>query len=327
MSSPTSASGAAVDVHQHLWPEELVERLRGRSAPPFLRGWRLHTHGEPAYDVDPGAHDPQARVLADEQDGIGTACLGLSSPLGIERLPRPEAGRLLDAWHRGVRALPEHFRGWASVASRDPDVDDLVQLLGEPRFVGLQLPATELLTPAAWERAAPLLAAAEAADRPVQVHPGPVVRGPMDGRVPPWWAPVVGYSQQLHAAWWAWHAYAGRVAHPGLRVVFAAAAGLAPLHLERQQIRGGEPAAIDPDLYLDSSGHGPRALDAVVRVLGIDALVLGSDRPYAEPAAGLGDLFGDAGTRAVRVDNPRRLLGAAFDQTTTEGGASWAYAS
>ena len=38
-----------------------------------------------------------------------------------------------------------------------------------------------------------------------------------------------------------------------------------------------------------------------MRVLGIDALVLGSDRPYAEP---LHEFLGEAATRAVRVDQP-----------------------
>jgi hypothetical protein len=31
----------AVDVHQHLWPVQLVDRLRARSRPPYLRGWTL----------------------------------------------------------------------------------------------------------------------------------------------------------------------------------------------------------------------------------------------------------------------------------------------
>ena len=79
------------------------------------------------------------------------------------------------------------------------------------------------------------------------------------------------------------------------------------MHHERHAIRGGEPSSRSTrSVYVDSSGYGPRALDAVVRVLGIDALVLGSDRPYAEP---LTELFGEAATHAVRVTNPARLLG------------------
>jgi hypothetical protein len=310
---------SATDVHQHLWPEELVDRLRARTRPPFLRGWTLHTDGEPPYEVDPADHDPRTRVELDAREGIGTACLSLSAPLGIEALPGRDAAPLIRAWHRGVAGLPEHFRAWASVPATDPDVEGLRALLHDPRYVGLQLPATQVLTPAAWERAAAVLAVAEAADVPVLVHPGPVPRAPLDRDLPAWWAPVVGYTGQLTASWWGWRAASGRSLFPRLRLVFAAAAGLAPVHHERHHLRGGDPQPVDPLLFVDSSGYGPRALDAVVRVLGVDALVLGSDRPYAAP---LDELFGEAATQAVRVTNPARLLGA-----TRPGALSWPSAS
>jgi predicted TIM-barrel fold metal-dependent hydrolase len=316
----------AIDVHQHLWPAELVDRLRARTRPPYLRGWTLHTDGEPPYDVDPAAHDPQERVAADQDDGIGLACLSLSAPLGIEALPRRDAAPLVKAWHRGVAELPAHFRAWASVPANEPDLDELRALLADDRFVGLQLPATQLLSPAAWERTASVIAVAEAAGLPVLVHPGPVLRAPLDRDVPAWWPAVVGYTAQLTAAWWAWHAVAGRSLFPTLRVVYAAAAGLAPIHHERHAIRGGKPQPVDPEVYVDSSGYGPRALDAVVRVLGIDALVLGSDRPYAAP---LTELFGEAATQAVRVTNPARLLGpiSRAESSPRTGEPSWQYAS
>jgi predicted TIM-barrel fold metal-dependent hydrolase len=300
-----TAPTGATDVHQHLWPEELVDRLRARNRAPYLRGWVLTTVGEAPYVVDPSAHDPLARRRADREAGVGAACVSLSAPLGIEALPGTEALPLIAAWHRGVADLPDHFRAWASAPALDPALDELRARLANPRFVGLQLPATQLLSPAAWERAAEVIAVAEAAGVPLLVHPGPVARSKAEGDLPGWWAPVVGYTAQLNAAWWAWHAVGGRALFPRLRLVFAAAAGLAPVHHERQVMRGGNERPVDPDVYLDSSGYGPRALDAVVRVLGIDALVLGSDRPYAEP---LGELFGAAATHAVRVTNPVRLL-------------------
>ena len=71
-------------------------------------------------------------------------------------------------------------------------------------------------------------------------------------------------------------------------------------------------------MHVDTSSYGPQGLDALVRVLGIDALVLGSDRPYAAPVA---DLMGEAATRAVRVTNPRRVLGLPLPQP--EGVRSW----
>jgi hypothetical protein len=41
-------------------------------------------------------------------------------------------------------------------------------------------------------------------------------------------------------------------------------------------------------------------------VLGVDVLVFGSDRPYAQPHPDFG--LGDAARHAIRVTNPARLL-------------------
>jgi hypothetical protein len=318
------AAAAAVDVHQHLWPEQLVDRLRARTRAPYLRGWTLHTHAEPAYEVDPADHDVPRRIEADHEDGVGLACVSLSAPLGIERLPRPEAAALVAAWHEGARALPDHFRAWASVPQVDTDLDELTSLL-DGGFAGVQLPATDLSSPAAWERAAAVLAVAERAGKPVFVHPGPESSRPLDGTLPDWWAPVVGYTTQLQAAWWGWHAVRGRELFPRLRVLFAAGAGLAPVHHERHVARGGEPPTIDPDVFVDTSSYGPQALDALVRVLGIDVLALGSDRPYAAP---LRRLLGDAATHAIRVVNPTRMLtGDDTRELSGVGARTWSRAS
>jgi hypothetical protein len=294
----------AIDLHQHLWPEPLVELLRARTRTPYLRGWTLHTAGEPAYDVEPQAHDAAHRITLDHHAEVGLACVSLSSPLGIESLPRTEATQLIDAWHIGTFDLPSHFAAWASVPVVEPDLDKLARLLAGP-FVGVQLPATALTTPAGWQAAGEVLRVAELAGKPVFIHPGPVA-GAVS--VPSWWAPVVDYVGQLQAAWWGWHAFGGRSQFPLLRLVFAAGAGLAPLHHERLSARGGSPGTVDPDVFVDTSSYGAQAVDALIRALGIDSVVLGSDRPYAEP---IRSLFGEAATRRIRVENPRRALGAA----------------
>ena len=69
-----------------------------------------------------------------------------------------------------------------------------------------------------------------------------------------------------------------RAAHPRLRICFALLAGLAPLQRERLVARGGRPVA-DPLTFVDTSSYGPRAVDAVIRELGVDALVHGTDLP------------------------------------------------
>jgi hypothetical protein len=304
----------SVDVHQHLWPEPLVEALRARNRPPCLVGWTLHLDGEPPFEVDPAAHEPAKRSAAEPEDR-GLALVSLSAPLGLEGLPVAEAAPLLEAWHDGARQLPRPFAAWASVHTAEPDLDGLVALLADG-LVGLQVPATALATPHAVERLAPVLEVCERAGRPVLVHPGPAGATPPtsattathpDAELPGWWPALVDYPAQLQASWWAWHV-AGRSLLPGLRICFAAGAGLAPVHHERLQARGGRLGALDPGVFVDTSSYGPQALDALARVLGIDALVLGSDRPYAEPITSSELRMGAAASHAIHVDNPRRLL-------------------
>jgi len=297
-----------VDVHQHVWPEALIEALRDRSTPPRMRGWTLELAGEPDYEIDPRAHDVDARAAQARHDGLDLALVSLSSPLGIESLPAEEAGELLDAYHGGALALPEPFGAWAAARLTEVDPGALSREL-ERGFVGLQLPATSLLDGAGYENARPLLEVLEEAGLALLVHPGPTGGGgpPADGGAgdqPPWWPAIVTYAQQMHAAWFAFRVH-GRPRHPRLRVCFAMLAGLAPLHSERVVARAGDRSVVDQDVFLDVSSYGTRAVDATVRVLGIDALVNGSDRPYANPVSL--DL-GPAALHAIRSANAMRLL-------------------
>ncbi|MEW9551412.1 amidohydrolase family protein [Nonomuraea sp. NPDC050783] len=280
----------AVDVHQHLWTSSFVAALRARTAPPRLDGWTLLLDGEPPYEVDPAHHEHR------DTTGLDLALVSLSSPLGAEFLPPEESWPLLDAYHEGALALGEPFGVWAATCHSEPDPDRLAKDL-DRGCAGLQIPATA-------EPDDRLLEVLTDRDLPLFVHPGPA-RVPAGA--PAWWPAVVPYVQQMHAAWYRFRAVV-RPRHPRLRVCFALLAGLAPLHTERLIARGGSGRGlVDPGFFVETSSYGPRAIDAVVRELGIDVVVNGSDAPYATaPDPGLGA----AATHAIRVTNPRRLLGA-----------------
>ncbi|NUR91992.1 MAG: amidohydrolase [Nonomuraea sp.] len=278
----------SIDVHQHLWTGAFVEALRARTAPPYLDGWTLHLDGEPPYEVNPADHEGR------DTTGLELALVSLSSPLGIELLPPEESWPLIEAYHEGALKLPEPYGAWAATCHSAPDAGRLAADL-DRGFVGLQVPATA-------EFRDDLLEVLTARDKPLFVHPGPaaVKEGPG------WWAAVVPYVQQMHESWYRFHRDV-RPRHPELRVCFALLAGLAPLHSERLIARGGDNRGrVDPGCYVETSSYGPRAIDAVVRELGIDVVVNGSDAPYATaPEPGLGEAAG----HAIRVTNPRRLLG------------------
>jgi 6-methylsalicylate decarboxylase len=300
-----------IDVHQHLWPEPLLDALARRRRPPRLvrrgDGWTLRMHGEADAPLDLSDHDPDLRLRAMDARGIDHALVALSVPLGIEALPADEAAPLLAAYHAGVAQLPARFGAWAAVGLAEPDPGALGELL-DRGFVGACIAAEALSGPDGFAALAPVLALLERRGAPLFVHPGPSPRTletASEHGAPGWWPAMTRYVASMNAAWHAF-AVAGRPAHPRLRVCFAMLAGLAPLQRERLVARGGRPVA-DPLTFVDTSSYGARAVDAAIRELGVDALVHGTDLPVVEaPDLGLG--------LAVRVAlherNPARLLEA-----------------
>jgi hypothetical protein len=263
-----------------------------------MRGWTLEL-ADGVYDIDPSHHDVDTRVATAGTDGLDVVGVAASAALGIDRLPEAEAAELAEAWLSAALELPAPFRVWAT--GRDPVA---LRAALDRGAIGLELAADALAAPGGLDELAPLLEAL--GDRPLLVHPGPARRiaAAGAGGRPEWWAPVVDYVADLHAAWWAW-ADGGRERYPDLPVCFAALAGLGPLHGERQRARGGHTAAVDPLTFVETSSYGTLAVDAVMRVLGIDVICHGSDRPYADPAP---LAFDAAATHAFRSTNPGRLL-------------------
>jgi predicted TIM-barrel fold metal-dependent hydrolase len=289
--------------------------LAARRRPPRLRRagreWILRIDGEPEAVVDLAAHDREARARDLHDAGIGRALVCASSPLGIEALPPEDAAPLLDAHNDDTLALGEPFGAWGAVplGPADAGADEVDGLL-DRGAAGICLPAAALATRTGLARCAQVLERLERRSAPLLVHPGHAPwgarpRGADD--VPEWWPPLTDYVAQMSAAWHAFVAW-GRAAHPELRVVFAMLAGGAPLHLERLEARGGPAvAAHDPGLFYDTSSYGPRAIDAMVRSVGIDQLVHASDSPVISRSGA--SPLGRAADAAMRGTNPARLLG------------------
>lgn len=295
-----------VDVHQHLYGEALVGALARRVAPPRVRrrgaSWWLELDREPPSPIDIAGEDPVARAALVAEDGLDRALISLSAALGVEMLPPDEAAAVLSAYHAELLGLPEAFRGFGALALSEPDPDEVDRLL-DFGAVGISLPASALADPRTLDASGPLLERIERRGAPLFVHPGPATSSPQPQHR--WWPALNDYVAQMNAAWHAFIA-AGRPAHPSLRVIFALLAGGAPLHIERLAARGGPAArALDPLIFYDSSSYGTRTLDAVIRVVGVDQVVFGSDRPVASPAA---PELGAAVATAMRVGNPARAL-------------------
>jgi len=299
------------DLHQHLWTAPLVDALRRRDALPFARRAGADTvlmlPGESPAAIDAGSDSVERRLRTATRDGVDRIVIALSSPVGIEGLPRREAEPLLDAWEEGLSSLPPVFGAWGALplrGARPHEVDGLL----DRGFAGLSVPAGAIATPTGLGMLLPVLRRLEENGAPLFVHPGPSPWRPrrgLESGTPAWWPALTQYVADMQAAWLSF-TIAGRPELPELPVVFAMLAGCAPLQAERLAARGG-PAnrGTDPLTFFDTSSYGPVAVDAMIRCVGVEQLVHGSDRPVAEPHS---HRYGDALDHALRVTNPARVL-------------------
>ncbi|MBA2475738.1 MAG: amidohydrolase family protein [Actinobacteria bacterium] len=278
---------SSYDLHQHLWPESLVEALRARRDRPRLRGTMLElVDGD--WEVDADAYGLEARLASLDRDEIDIAVVSCPPTLGLDEA-------LLDAYHEGILELVGASAGRLRAFATDTVRDG---------FVGACVSAESLDDLAAL---APLLDELERRDAVLFVHPGPA---PGPDRAPVWWPAIVGYTAQMQSAYAAWLAREDG-AWPTLGVVFAILAGGAPFQLERFASRGVDSRTIvDPNVYLDTASYGERALELSLATYGVGQLVYGSDLPVIDSGPTLRSVrgFGQAVADAVCRANPERLL-------------------
>jgi predicted TIM-barrel fold metal-dependent hydrolase len=261
------------DVHQHLWPEELVAALARRREPPRLVGSRLDLR-EGSYETDLGAHDLETRLRLLDRHEIDVAVVSFPPTIGFE-----EAPGLAEAYDEGIleMAAASHgrIRPLACVEERDG-------------FVGTCVSAQSIVRDPLAVQGSLLF-----------VHPG-YSPPPPDGK-PSWWTPVVEYAAQMQAAYAAWLA-GGRSDVP---IVFAIMAGGAPFQLERLRSRGDR-SEVPPNVYFDTASYGRQAVGLTIVACGVERILFGSDAPVMDPRTTIEALGGLFDTLAG--ENPARLF-------------------
>jgi 6-methylsalicylate decarboxylase len=268
------------DVHQHLWPEQLVAALRRRNRPPCIQGDEL-VLGEGTFPAGLEDHDLDRRLALLESAGIDLAVVSLQPTLACDGIPE-----LVDAYHEGVLEL---------VAAAEGRLRAFAVSECREGFAGACVPAPAVVA-GVDELASELVSAGQ----PLFVHPGPVPPPPEGS--PPWWPALVDYPAQMQAAYAAWLTGG----HAELRIVFAFLAGGGPFQLERLRARGGEVPR--QAVYFDTASYGPLALRLTAEACGAGCLVFGSDAPVmdAQAAAAAVEAAGVADS-ALR-HNPAQLF-------------------
>ena len=278
-----------VDTHQHIWTKPLLDRLATRETLPLVRHQDgltvLHSAAESPYVIDVSSQTPGERAERVHKDGLDLAIVAISSPIGIEALPRQSALELIDAHLEGVLALPSEFAAWGPIAVDGADADEVDDLLVRG-CVGISLPAGAIASPDVLDRLGPVLERVAQRDVPLFVHPGraPGQRAsPSEFGEPLWWRALTDYVSQMQAAWLTFSTL-GRREHPELKVLFAMLAGGAPLLVERLDSRGGPRVDLrDPNVFYETSSYGPAAVEMTAIRVGESQLMYGSDRPVIEP--------------------------------------------
>jgi hypothetical protein len=262
-----------IDLHQHLWPDSLVEALRRRTEPPCLDGDVVRVVHEKPFGLDLASQ----RVDADRGAGRGRdrrAVVSLSTPVGIEVLPAAEAAPLLPTpTTRGCRGRrrPGRWQAGALSPSRSMRTPGRARSRADPRRLRgrVRLPARR------WPPTAGLTAAWRIC---WTRSPRPARRCSSILGLAPWTPP---YGEEPDVVWW-WRNLA---VYPGLmlRAFFTggwsarrgirAAGGprsyrRAPFLEERYRTFSGEPGEIDPNVFFDAATCRRNALDLAFATYG-----------------------------------------------------------
>jgi 6-methylsalicylate decarboxylase len=283
------------DVHQHLWPPALLDSLRRRRRPPYLRGETLTTL-EGSFRVDVRANELDRRLEALNRFGIDVAVISLQPTLGIESLPTRERAPLVSVYHEGIAELVEASAGRLRALAAGEYVAG---------FDGVCVGASRVHEPALL---AEVLDPLQRSGGILFVHPDRVAEPPTGA--PHWWAAVAEYTADMQSAYLAWVEH-GAPRWPSLRVVFSLLAGGAAFQLDRLQSRGVETRRFTrAPVYLETSSYGRLSIELSLAAFGVDRIVHGSDYPVIDPDRTLEVIrgLGQAAYAAVSSRNPAALL-------------------
>lgn len=317
----------AIDLHCHWFPEPFLEAIEGEggSHDVLLRregdgSRRLIFKGVPHPPMGPFA-DVQGRLAKMDQRGIGMQVLSLSAQVHVS-WGDPGLGLALaqivnDEYARLAQAYPGRFQGIAAVPLHDPrkaleEGERAVRVLGL-RGVGLltNVDGTYLDDQRFW----PLYERAQELGVPLVVHPAnPAGKEKMREYE---LANFVGFPLETTLCV-ARLIFAGVLERfPRLSWAFYHGGGQVPYllgrwdHGYRERLRKKMTLAKLPSefarmLYFDTVVHSPEALGFLIKTVGVDRVVVGTDYPYdmadSDPVGTVGSV------QSLTADGRQRIL-------------------
>ena len=223
-----------------------------------------------------------ARPRPRERTGRARAMVATSTPLGIEARPADEAPAAARRLRHGIRPAVAPIRPWGSAGGVLLARADRGSTRCSTPGDRARLPAEALVGRTRLAHVAPLLERLAAGDAPRCS----CTRAPAAEPAAPAWSPRSRRTCGGHAGGMA--APVGRVGAAGPSGTEGGAGRCWPAARRCTWSASPPAAARRPPsttsrAWFDVSSYGPKAVDAMLRVVGVDRLVHGSDRPVVDP--------------------------------------------
>jgi aminocarboxymuconate-semialdehyde decarboxylase len=329
----SKALAHAVDVHAHWYPSAFLDLL-GREGPAHGLEWRETEQG-PQFRLrsvmtgpaGPRFIDLDARMQAMDEQGVAMHALSLSQPMVYwagRELGMKLAATYNDECARAHEKSPERFVGLAALPMHEPDLArrEAERVAKLPGVRGVYM-ATAILDRELYDESFfPVYEALEGLGLPMFLHPVFVIG---EERLKKFYLTNL-LGNPFESAIAAAHLIFGGVLDrfPRLEVVLPHAGGAFPWLVgrlnrgweKRADLRRIERAPVEylRRFHYDTIGYSDAVLEYLVKTVGADRVVMGSDYcfpiAYEQPARMVADnsRLGAADKEAILFGNARRLL-------------------
>lgn len=288
-----------VDMHAHFYGGGLMETLRARRTRPYLRtrddGVTVMVAMNGEFPFTDHYHDHRVGLAEMQATGLTHRLLTFPGALGVDLLPADEIAPAIAAYNDHLAALTIETQGAligladVPLADMDRACAEVLRIRRDLGLPGIILPSNYFNTLQDAAQLAPLLEAANRYGCHIMLHPGLKV-----GQEPP---PLPADFVQYRLSAVDLQSSASQVAltvilsdmldaYPNVSFQVVNLGGTLPFIIERVEsiARHRNPDAPFPTdrlrrLWYDCASLGPRALEAAVKVLGADRIMLGSDYP------------------------------------------------
>lgn len=301
-----------VDFHAHYIPPKLVDILKERNSDPRItmtgKGSMLYHMPISTLPFSSSYYDMEERIEMLNFAGVQKQVLSLPGLLGIDYLPLEQSVRMISIFNEELAfqcgKYADRIIGLAALPLADPDVmlAELKKCIETYGFIGAILPNNAFLSRDHADKYKSIFKYGEKHKLHFFIHPGwradeyPVIDNrpnDPDELLIARGALGVQHTVSLALITFLYTDFLDK--YKNVTVHVANLGGTFPMVVERMQhtVEARFPDVKlgpnnKPNLYVDTSSLGPRAIELAVEIYGIDHIIVGTDTPIFNVETGVG---------------------------------------